>query len=94
MKILGKFATEVELKLSSNQLQAAQKLLNLYYIGEENCNHFDEDLNIVPKYPEKETKEFKDAHHACQMTYRVPVCINILENGRLQLGDLLTDNQS
>lgn len=86
VKILHTFEMEVELSLTHDQKQVAQQVINLHYLGDIHCNKLDRKTKLfVSKYPEKETQDFTDAQHACVRTYRVPVSVDLLEDGRLAI---------
>lgn len=57
----NEFITFVRIQLDHEQKQQLNRFLNLHYLGDVNCNAYDENMKLVPKYPEKETQEFKDA---------------------------------
>lgn len=84
MKILHTFEVEVEFSLTHGQKEIAQQAINLHYLGDIHCNKLDRKTKLfVSKYPEKETQEFTDAQYACVRTYRVPISVDLLEDGRL-----------
>jgi len=53
------FEIPIEIELNQEQKEQLIKKINLYYLNDE-CNKF-ENGKIISKYPEKETKEYKDA---------------------------------
>ena len=66
MKKLETFELKVkdQVYLPFSLMNKAQKLVNLHYLGEEDSSQFNEETNrYEPKYPDKETNEFKDAHY-------------------------------
>jgi len=54
------FEVPIEIELNQEQKEQLIKKINLYYLNDEECNKFEND-KIKSKYPEKETKEYKDA---------------------------------
>jgi len=82
--LLGSFKVPVKISLSEEQVREALRLINLHYLGDELCNRY-EGREIVPKYPEKETKEFKDAVHACRMTHIETLEFLLDSNGNLHI---------
>jgi hypothetical protein len=50
-----------------------------------NCNEYDDNFKLVPKYPEKETEEFKNAMWRANMVneYQVKVVYDV--NGKCKL---------
>jgi hypothetical protein len=52
-----------------------------------NCNEYDENFKLVPKYPDKETEEFKNAFWRANMCvdYQVKVVYDVNGNCKLEL---------
>jgi len=52
-----------------------------------NCNEYDENFKLVPKYPEKETEEFKNAFWRANMCvdYQVKVVYDVNGGCKLEL---------
>ena len=59
--VSNEFITTVRIQLSNEQTLQLSRYLNLHYLGDVNANELDENGFYCPKYPEKETQEFKDA---------------------------------
>ena len=87
LPVSNEFTTFVRIQLDHEQKQQLNRFLNLHYLGDVNCNEYDENMEIVPKYPEKETEEFKDAIWKINATheYQVKVVYDINGNCRLEL---------
>jgi hypothetical protein len=83
----NEFITFVRIQLNHEQKQQLTRYLNLHYLGDVNCNEYDEDMKIVPKYPEKETQEFKEAVWRAGMgvDYQVKVVYDVNGNCKLEL---------
>jgi hypothetical protein len=83
----NEFVTFVRIQLSHEQKQQLNRFLNLHYLGDVNCNEYDENMKIVPKYPEKETEEFKDAvwKAGVVVEYQVKVVYDVNGNCKLEL---------
>jgi cupin superfamily acireductone dioxygenase involved in methionine salvage len=62
LKPSNKFKTNVLVKLTANQEVQLRKFLNLHYLGDEDVNHV-VNGQIVAKYPEKETEEYRNASY-------------------------------
>ena len=88
MKILHQFETTIRYSLSIPQMEEALTLLNLHYLGEENCNHM-VDGRWVAKYPDIEmtVPEFKNAHYNAQSAYNEKILVNLMEDGTLRIAD-------
>lgn len=56
----NKFIVPISVHLSDTDKRKLQKFINLHYLGDENANEL-VDGQYQPKYPEKETAEFKNA---------------------------------
>jgi hypothetical protein len=75
----------VRIQLDHEQKQQLNRFLNLHYLGDVNCNEYDENFKLVAKYPEKETEEFKNAMWRANMVneYQVKVVYDV--NGKCKL---------
>jgi hypothetical protein len=85
--VSNEFITFVRIQLDHEQKQQLNRFLNLHYLGDVNCNEYDENFKLVPKYPEKETEEFKDAMWRAGMCvdYQVKVVYDVNCNCKLEL---------
>ena len=85
--VSNEFTTFVRIQLDHEQKQQLNRFLNLHYLGDVNCNEYDENMKLVPKYPEKETEEFKDALWRAGMSvdYQVKVVYDVNGNCKLEL---------
>jgi hypothetical protein len=85
--VSNEFVTFVTIQLDHEQKQQLNRFLNLHYLGDVNCNEYDENMKIVPKYPEKETEEFKDAMWRAGMVvdYQVKVVYDVNGSCKLEL---------
>ncbi len=85
LKVSNEFITFVRIQLDHEQRQQLNRFLNLYYLGDVNCNEYDENFKLVAKYPEKETEEFKNAMWRANMVneYQVKVVYDV--NGKCKL---------
>ena len=87
LKVSNEFTTFVRVQLDHEQKQQLHRFLNLHYLGDVNCNEYDENFKLVPKYPEKETQEFKDAlwRSGMSVDYQVKVVYDVNGNCKLEL---------
>ncbi len=85
LTVSNEFITFVRIQLDHEQKQQLNRFLNLHYLGDVNCNEYDENFKLVAKYPEKETEEFKNAMWRANMVneYQVKVVYDV--NGRCKL---------
>lgn len=81
LKVLKEYSIPFDLELPEEYFQDAQRVLNYHFLGDEECNHYNEEGKYVAKYPEKETQELKDAHHHVRMTHRTNQIVELLEDG-------------
>lgn len=89
-QVLCSFAVPVSFALDDQQADAAKKALNLHYLGDENCNELDTASGYLkPKYPDKETEAFKEAHGNFRRTSYVELVIDLLEDGTLKARKLV-----
>jgi hypothetical protein len=85
LPVSNEFTTFVRIQLDHEQKQQLNRFLNLHYLNDVNCNEYDENFKLVPKYPEKETEEFKNAMWRANMVneYQVKVVYDV--NGKCKL---------
>jgi hypothetical protein len=85
LSVSNEFTTFVRIQLDHEQRQQLNRFLNLHYLGDVNCNEYDENMKLVAKYPEKETEEFKNAMWRANMVneYQVKVVYDV--NGKCKL---------
>jgi maltose-binding protein MalE len=85
LPVSNEFITSVKIQLDQEQRQQLLRYLNLHYLGDVNCNEYDENFKIVSKYPEKETKEFKEAVRKtyAEHWYQVKVVYDV--NGKCKM---------
>jgi len=74
LSVSNEFTTFVRIQLDHEQKQQLNRFLNLHYLGDVNCNEYDENFKLVAKYPEKETEEFKNAQIPRERNRRVQKC--------------------
>jgi hypothetical protein len=87
LPVSNEFTTFVRIQLDHEQKQQLNRFLNLHYLGDVNCNEYDENFKLVAKYPEKETEEFKNAFWRANMVhdYQVKVVYSVDGTCRLEL---------
>jgi hypothetical protein len=85
--VSNEFITFVRIRLDHEQKQQLNRFLNLHYLGDIHCNEYDKNFKLVPKYPEKETKEFDEAVWKAGMCvdYQVKVVYDVNGNCKLEL---------
>lgn len=86
MKVLHTFTKEIVLSLDGKEIQDAIKLLNLHYVGEENCNKY-KDGKYVSKYPdiERPGPAFVESHYIVRRGKEVTLKVELLEDGSLRV---------
>jgi len=87
LPVSNEFVTFVKIELDYEQKKQLARYLNLHYLGDVNCNELDESGFYFPKYPEKETKEFKDAFWRANTTqeFQVKVIYDVNGNCKMEL---------
>ncbi len=87
LTVSNEFIIDVDVRLSHEQYQQLYRFLNLHYLGDVHCNELDESGFYFPKYPDKETDEFKEASRMAGITqsHRVKVIFDVNGNSRLEL---------
>ena len=85
--VANEFITTVNVGISNEQWYQLVRYLNLHYLGDVSANEFDENNFYVPKYPEKETKEYKDAlwRAAAEQRHQVKVIFDVHGNCKLEV---------
>lgn len=81
----NKFVVPVTIHLSKEDELKLQKFINLHYLGDENANELVDGV-FVPKYPEKETPEFKDAVWKIAGGYTAFLSVEFDTNGNPTFG--------
>ena len=86
LPVSNEFITFVRIQLNHEQKQQLNRFLNLHYLGDIHCNELDESGFYFPKYPEKETQEFKDALWRIDAghEYQVKVIYDVNGNCKLE----------
>jgi len=85
LTVSNEFTTFVRIQLDHEQKQQLNRYLNLHYLNDVNCNEYDENFKLVPKYPEKETEEFKNAMWRANMVHDYQVKVVYDVNGKCKL---------
>jgi hypothetical protein len=78
----NEFIVPVSVDLYSWQRLQLHKYLNLHYLGDEDANEMDENKNLIAKYPEKETEEYKNAIAHTYTSNRFNVKVTYDVNGK------------
>lgn len=84
-KILQTIRVKVNVSFTEEQRSMLRKSVNLHYLGDPECNMMTEG-GIVAKYPEKETKEYKEVMHRINCTYIMEVPVHFYEDGTMVSG--------
>lgn len=84
MKVLKEFKCKLQKVFNPFEVDGFQRLINKHYLGDENCNKY---LNgeLVAKYPEKETEDYKNANFNCCKGFSQEVTLQLLENGSFRI---------
>lgn len=62
MNPIATFKVPITIALDRGQLEEARRAINTFYLGDAECNRLNQEtMQYDAKYPEKETKEYKDA---------------------------------
>lgn len=76
----NEFLLQTHIHLSPTDEIKLRKFLNLHYLGDEDCNHL-VDGEMVPKYPEKETSDYKTASSRIDRGFYVNLKLTFDVNG-------------
>ena len=86
MNFLATFRVPVSFCLDAEQAKEAQAALNTYHLGDAECNFLNpETMQYEPKYPEKETEEFKSSVRRIKMTRTVFLTVGLDDKGTLSV---------
>ena len=86
MNMLVSFKIPVTFCLSPKQKQEALAAINTYYLGDAECNYLDpETMEYLPKHPEKETQEFRNANRNVSTEWIEYVTVGFDQNGCLSI---------
>lgn len=86
MTPIATFKVPVSFCLDAEQIKEAQAALNTYHLGDAECNFLNpETMQYEPKYPEKETKEFRDSMSSIKMTRTVFLTVGLDAKGNLSI---------
>ncbi len=83
--VTNEFITFVRIELDNKQKEQLARYLNLHYLGDVDCNKKDESGFYSPKYPEKETEEFKRAVWGIYADHYYQVKVVYDVNGKCKL---------
>jgi len=76
----NKFVVPVIVLLSNADQVKLRKFINLHYLGDEDANEF-VNGTFKPKYPEKETEEFRNASRNTHIGHTVNLAVEFDEKG-------------
>ena len=79
----NKFVVPVTIRLPKDDEVRLRKFINLHYLGDVDANEL-VDGQFQAKYPEKETKEYKDASWKISGGYVVNLAVEFDVNGNLK----------
>jgi hypothetical protein len=86
MNLIATLKVPVSFYLDSEQIKEAQAALNTYHLGDAECNRLNpETMQYEPKYPEKETEEFKKSMRDIEMTRTVFLTVGLDHKGGLSI---------
>lgn len=86
MNLIATFKVPVSFCLDPEQIKEAQAALNTYHLGDPECNRLNpETMQYEPKYPEKETEEFKKSMGDIKMTRTVFLTVGLDHKGGLSI---------
>ncbi len=84
--MIASFEIPITFHLSTEQEQEARAAINMYHLGDTECNYLDpETMQYLPRYPEKETEDFKSANSNVSRTFTAYITVGLGPNGCLFL---------
>lgn len=73
------------IRFNEEQVKKLNRAINEHYLGDPECNMLNENGVAVPKHPEKETPEFRNAVWRVYQTREVTLPVHFCEDGSLEL---------
>lgn len=86
-KHLATLQVKVDISFTEEQRSVLRKQINLHYLGDAECNVMTEN-GIVPKHPQKETKEYLDLMHRIIRTSEVRLPVMFFSDGSIKFGSV------
>lgn len=84
-KILLTLKVKVNASFTEEQRSMLRKCVNMHYLEDPERSMMTED-GIVPKYPEKETAEYKAVMYAINRAFNMEVPVHFYEDGTMRSG--------
>ena len=84
--LLGTFPVSIDYHFNNKTQRNLRKAANLHFLGDEDCTVRDDDGRFtIPKYPEKETKEFKQCSWSISCGHQSYVMVNFYSDGSSEI---------
>jgi len=81
---IATFRVPTTIALDSEQLKEARRAINTFYLGDAECNCLNQEtMQYEAKYPEKETKEFKDAISRVHCDHHIHITVGLDHRGNI-----------
>jgi len=86
MNLIATFEVPVQLMLSTEQIKEVRAALNTFHLGDADANQLNPETMIYePKYPHKETEEFRGASTSILRTHTRYVTVGIDSCGQFYI---------
>jgi hypothetical protein len=83
--LLGTFPVFISYGFSDKTQRELRKAVNLHFLGDIDCNARGDDGRFTPKYPEKETEEFKECSWSISCGYQRYIMVNFYSDGSSEI---------
>jgi hypothetical protein len=83
--LLGAFPVFISYGFSDKTQRELRKAVNLHFLGDIDCNARGDDGRFTPKYPEKETEEFKECSWRISCGYQSYIMVNFYSDGSSEI---------
>jgi hypothetical protein len=83
--LLGTFPVSISFNFNDKTQRNLRKAANLHFLGDEDCNVLGDDGRFTPKYPEKETEEFKECSWSISCDYQRYIMVNFYSDGSSEI---------
>lgn len=83
--LLATFPVFISYSFSNKAQQELLKSINLHYLGDEDCDRLDSEGKLEPKYPDKETEEFRHCQWSAQRGNQRYVMLNFYSDGSSEI---------
>lgn len=86
--LLGKFNFTTRIQFNNDQRGQLLRAINKHFLGDEIPNKVGKGGSFIPKYPEKETQEFKEITASAYRSHEVNIPVEVYSDGSMVFGKI------